>query len=280
MTGQSQYLVFFTLREPPFSKEIADSDLWLPTSRQVVCDDLIEAVSEHSSVLLTGDPGVSKTCLLRALRHRLPESGCRLTYCHNATLGRRDFYRHLCLALGLSPSATAASVFWAVSSHVEDLGRERVHPVFLLDEAHLLHQDTLDHLHILLNYEWDRRPLLSLVLVGLPELEHRLASRRNRSLYSRLHRRLRVAPSGPPDTGEYIQSRMRKAGVEREVFTSDAIAMIHEASLGSLREIDRIATGALRFAARRKKKLVERDIVAHVIEQDSPGHADDEGARP
>jgi hypothetical protein len=36
----------------------------------------------------------------------------------------------------------------------------------VLDEAHLLHQDTLDHLHILLNYEWDSKPLLSLLLVG------------------------------------------------------------------------------------------------------------------
>ncbi|WP_239470933.1 hypothetical protein [Archangium violaceum] len=38
------------------------------------------------------------------LRHRLPHSGFRLTYCHNATLGRRDFYRQLCLALGLKPA--------------------------------------------------------------------------------------------------------------------------------------------------------------------------------
>src|SRR2546423_1890747 len=35
-------------------------------------------------------------------------------------------------------SATAAGVFYAVSRHIEDLGKERAHPVFLLDEAHLL----------------------------------------------------------------------------------------------------------------------------------------------
>jgi type II secretory pathway predicted ATPase ExeA len=39
----------------------------------------------------------------------------------------------------------------ALSRHVEDSAAERVHPVFLVDESHLLHQDTLDHLHILLN---------------------------------------------------------------------------------------------------------------------------------
>jgi general secretion pathway protein A len=278
MTTTPHYLAFYGLREAPFAKDIGDDDLWLPASRQSVCDEMIEAVSEHASVLLTGDPGVGKTCLLRAVRKRIPQAGCRLTYCHNATLGRRDFYRQLCFALNLAPSATAASVFWAVTNHVEDLGREKVHPVFLLDEAHLLHQDTLDHLHILLNYDWDRRPLLSLVLIGLPELEHRLASRRNRSLYSRLHRRLRVVPNGPGDTAEYLAERMRRAGCEREVFTSDAVAMIHEASLGSLREIDRIASGCLRFGARRKKKLVEREIVAHVVEHDSPGSGDEQGA--
>jgi type II secretory pathway predicted ATPase ExeA len=42
-------------------------------------------------------------------------------------------------------------VFHDVSTHVQELGKERVHPVFLIDEAHLLHQDVLDHLHILLN---------------------------------------------------------------------------------------------------------------------------------
>ena len=73
---------------------------------------------------------------------------------------------------------TAAAVFYAVSSHVEDLAKDSVHPVFLLDEAHLLHQDTLNHLHILLNYQWDSRALLSLVLVGLPELANRLAMQR------------------------------------------------------------------------------------------------------
>jgi hypothetical protein len=82
------------------------------------------------------------TCGLRAFRKRLPNS-FRLTYCHNVNLGRRDFYRQLCGALGVAPSATTAAVFRAVSSHVSELGNDRVHPVFLFDEAHLLNQDTL-----------------------------------------------------------------------------------------------------------------------------------------
>src|SRR3972149_3697304 len=190
MTGS--YFGPFGLKEPPFTKEIADTDLWLPTSKAAVVDELCEALSERASVLLTGDPGVGKTCVLRALRKRLPEAGYRLTYCPNATPGRRDFYRQLCLALGLDPKASAAGVFYAVSTHIQDLGGESGHPVFLLDEAHLLHPEMLGHLHILLNYQWDSKALLSLILVGLPELSAQLKMRRFRSLHSRLHWRLHI----------------------------------------------------------------------------------------
>jgi general secretion pathway protein A len=225
-------------------------------------------------VLLVGEPGVGKTCVLRALRHRLPEDGYRLTYCHNATLGRRDFYRQLCLALGLAPKSNAAAVFYAVSSNVEELGRERIHPVFLLDESQLLHQDVLDHLHILLNYQWDSKCLLSLLLVGLPELWDRLELHRNRSLWSRVHARLAIGLPVPEDTVEYIQYRMQLCGAENPLFDSDAMAMLHEASLGTLRNIDRIATLALKSAARKKLKRVDRAIVQSVVESQRPAYLD------
>ena len=265
------YLGYFGLAQHPFSKEILDADLWLPSSKAMLVDELCEALQGRGSVVLVGEPGVGKTCVLRALKHRLPSTGFRLTYCHNATLGRRDFYRQLCLALSLKPSATAAAVFYAVTTHVEELGHERQHPVFLLDEAHLLHQDVLDHLHILLNYQWDSRALLSLILVGLPELEDRLARRHNRSLYSRLHTRLRIDPLTPEDTAEYLRTRLARAGCERELFSTDAIAMLHEAASGALRDIDRIATVALREAARKKRKLVERDVLARALDTEAGG---------
>ncbi|ATB51297.1 ExeA family protein [Corallococcus macrosporus] len=260
------YLGHFGLTFAPFSKEVSDADLWLPTSKAALVEELGEALRNRASVVLTGEPGVGKTCVLRALRHRLPAQGFRLTYCHNATLGRRDFYRQLCLALGLKPSATAAAVFYSVTTHVEQLGAEKLHPVFLLDEAHLLHQDVLDHLHILLNYQWDSRALLSLILVGLPELESRMVRRHNRSLYSRLHTRLRIEPLTPEDTAEYLRVRLARAGCDRELFASDALAMLHEAASGALRDVDRLATAALREAARRRKKLVERDVLARVLD--------------
>ncbi len=263
------YLTHFGLAEPPLSKEIPDAELWTPPSKEALVDDLVTAAGEHESILLVGEPGVGKTCVLRALRHRLPEARFRLTYCHNATLGRRDFYRQLCVALNLAPSATAAALFYAVSSHVQEVGRDNAHPVFVLDEAHLLHQDTLDHLHILLNYEWDSRALLSLVLVGLPELVDRLTLRRNRSLYSRLYHRRRIDPLTVEDTADYLSHRLERVGCTKNLFAADALAMLHEAATGSLRTIDRLATSALAEAAAHKRDRIERDIIRRILALDA-----------
>jgi len=264
--SRSSDLQSFGLRCAPFSKEIDDGELWLPESKAALVADIEEALTERHSVLLLGEPGVGKTCVLRALRHRLPEAGFRLTYCRNATLGRRDFYLYLCHTLGLQTSATAANLFLAVETHVHELRRDKLHPVFLLDEAHLLHPDMLGHLHILLNYEWDSQALLSLVLVGLPELEANLSRRAHRSLLTRIHHRFLIAPASVADTAEYVRFRLHAAGCERALFPDDALAALHEVSLGTLREIDRLATAALREAARRQKKLVEREVVTRVAE--------------
>ena len=264
MISPSDILAAFGLRAAPFSKEIDDADLWLPESKAALVVDIEEALAERQSVLLLGEPGVGKTCVLRALRHRLPQAGFRLTYCRNASLGRRDFYRLLCHALGLQPSSTAANLFLAVEAHVHELRRDRVHPVFLLDEAHLLHPDMLAHLHILLNYEWDAKALLSLLLIGLPELEGNLHRRAHRSLLTRIHHRFLIPPASLEDTAEYVRYRLVRAGIDRALFPDDALATLHELSQGALREIDRLATAALREAVRRKKKLVDRDVVTRV----------------
>ena len=260
---KSSYLTHFGLAAPPFTKELEDTELWLPPSKQQIVDQLVEALEAREQVVLIGEPGAGKTCVLRALRQRVRAPSFRLTYCHNVTLGRRDFYRQLCLALGLAPSATAAAVFFAVSTHVQSLVEHRSYPVFVLDEAHLLHQDVLEHLHILLNYEWDAKALLSLVLVGLPELEDRLALRKNRSLYSRIHHRLRIDLWPEHDTAAYLEARLAKVGGGgRTLFSPEALTSLHEMAAGSLREIDRVATGSLKIAAGKRARVVEAKHLA------------------
>jgi hypothetical protein len=121
----------------------------------------------------------------------------RLTYCRNATLGRRAFYRYLCHALGLQASSTAASLSLPA------------HP---------------------------RPP-------PLPDP----AGHRGR------HRRVSLLPPPP--------LRRRPRAVLPRVRRRSPRARLRLAPW-----VDRLAAAALRDAARRKRKLVDRDIVVHVAE--------------
>lgn len=256
----------FNFTRAPFAKDAPAADLFLDEARSHTLEVLQSAIEQRSSVLLTAEPGVGKSCLVRRLASQLHPGRFRVHYFHNATLGRRDFYRQLCWGLGLTPSATAAALFRAVSQHIEELAAEnRGHPVFVLDEAHLLQDATVEHLHILLNYEWDSRPLLSLLLVGLPELKDRLRLHQHRALWTRLAERLHLGPFTPEGTAAYVRHRLAKAGCEREVFASDALALLHEASQGYTRDIDRIASLCLERAAHTNERLVDRSLVRDLL---------------
>jgi general secretion pathway protein A len=170
--------------------------------------------------------------------------------------------------MSFESKATAAGVFYAISSHVEELGRERVHPAFLLDESYLPRQEVLDHLHVLSNYHWDAKSLLLLVLVGLPDLWDRLKIARNRSLWSRTHCHICIEDASDGDTVEYIYHRLEQAGAAPTIFTSDAFTVIHEATSGRLRDVDRLATLALKSAARQKLEAVDRDVVVRGLLED------------
>ena len=265
---KADWFAHFNMSASPFAKDIADADLWVPSSKKDHVDRMVQAVRAREHVVLTGEPGLGKTCLLRALRKRLPDKRYRLTYMHNASLGQRDFYRLLCTGLGLAPAATPASLFNSVRRHIEELENDRIHPIFIIDEAQLLKDDVLGHLHVLGNFDWDRKQMLSMVLVGLPELRHRLDSPKHRSLYSRLDCRIHLAHPTAEDTTEYVRYRLSRVGGAEHLLASDTLTLLHDAAQGQLRDVGRLATAALQLAVRKKVSIVDRAVFEDVLGRD------------
>ncbi|MCP4448912.1 MAG: hypothetical protein GY811_26805, partial [Myxococcales bacterium] len=52
------------------------------------------------------------------------------------------------------------------------------------------------------------------------------------------------------------------------IFSSEALAVLHEATDGQLRDIDRLATACLRSASRRKIKVIDRELLQVAIDAD------------
>jgi len=154
------------------------------------------------------------------------QAGFRLTYATKRhTLGRGVSFSTDSLCPRAGPDAQrqrGGRLLLGGRATSTELGGERVHPVFLLDEGAPASPGHLDHLHILLNYTGIEALPLSHPCRHLPELDDRLASRRNRSLYSRLGRRT-PHPAGTSPLAEghhpstHLRLRLGRAGCEREV---------------------------------------------------------------
>ena len=82
---------------------------------------------------------------------------------------------------------------------------------------------------------------------------------------TRIHFRCAIDDATAADTTEYIAYRLKLAGATKSVFAADAIEQMHEYATGSLRDVDRVAQFAMRDAARRKKKTVDREAVERVL---------------
>lgn len=257
----------FNLRRAPFGKDVPVDALWIDEDRRDAVDRLIAAVTRRESVLVKGEPGVGKNCVLRAMREALSPVHFRPVYVANVTLGRRDFYRQVSHALGIEPKGTPAALFEAIQRDVETLHREhRVHPVLVLDEAQLMPDSTLGHLHVMMNFVWDSEPLLSVVLVGLPELHDRLRLGIHRSLLTRLTTCIEVPPARPEQTAAYVRKRLTDAGAIGELFAPDALVVLHESTGGMLRSVDVLAEAALRLAAQKDARIVDRALVRKALQ--------------
>ena len=256
----------FGLSRRPFDKEIPTELMWMDGGRQQALDRLVQTITHRQHALVLGEPGVGKSCVLRALKQELSPSRFRLDYVAHVTLGRRDFYRQICYALGIEPKATAAAMFEAIQRDCANATHEhRLHAVLVLDEAHLMPDTTLAHLHVLANFAWDSRGWLSLVLVGLPELHDRLRLGIHRALLTRIHAKVELSPGSPELSAGYVRKRMADAGARTEVFTGDALAMLHELTGGVLRSIDVLAEASLRLAALEDRPLIDRSVVQRAL---------------
>lgn len=256
----------FDLVLPPFDKELESELMWLEGGRQSGIDRLVETVVHHQHALVTGESGAGKTCVMRALRDALSPNDFRLVYLAHVTLGSRDFFRQLCYALNIEPKATPAAMFEGIQREcIAHSADQRMHSVVVFDELHLMPESTLRHLHLLTNFEWDQKPLLSMVFVGLPELHNRLKLGIHRSLLTRIHTHVELSPTSPELTCAYVRKRLADAGAKNEIFTNDGLAQLHEFCGGLLRSIDVLALAAMRLAAREDTALIDRDIVRRAL---------------
>jgi type II secretory pathway predicted ATPase ExeA len=136
------------------------------------------------------------------------------------------------------------------------LDDERKH-LLVLDEAHIMPDETLEDVRLLSIADFDRKSPFGLVLAGHPSLDDRLAEPTHHALDQRITTLARLAPLSLDETREYVRLRLDGAGARGQpIFDDDSIGALFDAASGVPRRLNRVASAAMIVAASRKKHVV------------------------
>ncbi len=260
------YESFYGLQERPFSKTPDPRFLFLSRTHREALARLLYAVEERDLVLLTGEIGCGKTTLSRALMDELDER-FRVMLFINPRLTPMEFLRALAIRLGIAePARFKTDLLEEIGAELYRCYEDDICPVLIMDEAQLVpHKETFDEIRLLTNFQLDDRNLLSVVLMGQPELRKRLAHRAYEPLRQRVGMQYDLLPLGEEEVAEYLAHRLMVVGGDPDLFLPEAVVRIHLYSEGIPRKINHVASLSLLEGFGREATRIDADILDAII---------------
>jgi type II secretory pathway predicted ATPase ExeA len=256
------YKAFYGLEEKPFSKTPDPRFLYMSPGHREALARLEYAVEESELALLTGEIGCGKTTLSRALMDRMGER-YHFLFVFNPRLTADELLRVIAAGLEVeNPSEKKDELLRDITNALYRLHGEGRVPVVVIDEAQMIPgRELFDEIRLLTNFQLDDRNLLSVIIMGQPELRGMLASPVYEPFRQRISLNFHLAPLGLEETLEYLDFRVTAAGGEPGLFSPDAVQRIFELSGGVPRRINAVATNALLIGFGRDASWIDSAVV-------------------
>jgi len=267
------YEEYFSLNERPFSLTPDPDFLFLSGSHQRALDHLLFGLeSGEGFIVVTGDIGVGKTTVCRALLRRLPERFATALVV-NTLLTEKELLRTVLDDFGTPvPDGTRKDLLDALNRFLLAEAEAGRRPVLIIDEAQNLAPPLLEQVRLLSNLETEKRKLLQIVLFGQKELQEKLRLPQLRQFDQRITVRATILPLDLRETSRYIQHRMSVAGAAGSTFLSPAAErLLHRRSRGVPRRINQLCDRALLAACVRNAARVEPEDVVRAAASLSDG---------
>jgi type II secretory pathway predicted ATPase ExeA len=256
------YKSFYGLSEKPFSKTPDPRFLFLSQGHKEALARLEYAVEESEIALLTGEIGCGKTTLSRALMDRVGER-YHFLFVFNPRLSADELLRVIAQGLAVeNPSTKKDELLGEITGALYRLhGQGRI-PVVVIDEAQMIpDRELFDEIRLLTNFQLDDKNLMSVIVMGQPELRSMLASPVYEPFRQRISLSYHLAPLGLEETLEYLDFRLMAAGGDAGLFSPDAVQRIYELSGGVPRRINAVATNALLIGYGKDAAWIDAAIV-------------------
>lgn len=269
------YQAFYRYRERPFNVT-PDARFFFPSAKhREALDSLYYAVSQRLGfVVITGEIGAGKTTVCRALLKRLPATTKVAVITNTLVTGR-----HL---LGTILDEFELPVKdreprWKLVGRLNDflikaLSQDE-NVVLVIDEAQNLTPSVLEEVRLLSNLETEQAKLLQIILMGQPELRHKLDLPKLAQLKQRVLVAYHLQPLDLTETKAYVQHRQTLAGASASAFTPEAVEIIYGYSRGIPRLINLVCERALLAGYAEQIKPIDGRLMQEVVSELLSDHA-------
>lgn len=260
------FLQHFKLSEDPFGATPDPRFLFHSTSHREALASLYTGFyANRGFTVMIAEPGMGKTTLLFDFLDHIRDRATTV-FLFDTSCEPQDLLSQIVQDLGIRPAETVAERRRQLNEFLakEALADRRV--VVVIDEAQNLSVGSLEAVRLLTNFETSRAKLIQIVLVGQPQLANKLALPELSQLRQRVSTICRLTPFTATETAAYVRHRLKLSGYAGgELFTSNALQLIAEASHGIPRIINTLCFSSLCICRARGLMLVDESTINEAL---------------
>lgn len=259
------YLEYWEFNKFPF-ENVPDPDFfYLSKSHEEALTRLIYAAEmRKGGAMLSGEIGCGKTTLSKVYIKELSEDNYDIGLIINPKLESKEFLQEILYQFDINDVPdTKVKCLRALNDKMLDNMKANKETILIVDEAQLLDKSTFEEIRLLLNFQLNNRFLLTIILLGQPELKHKVKN--IEQLDQRIAIKYHLTPFNLEETFQYIIFRQKKAGKEDNVFSSEAMEKIYEHSDGVPRKINNLCDLSLLIGFSTNEKAIDSNIVENII---------------
>jgi general secretion pathway protein A len=215
--------------------------------------------------LLSGDIGCGKTTLSKVLLQRISEERVDFGIISNPCVEPKEFLQDVLYKLNITPVPDSkVEILRLLNQKLTENIEKDMDTLLVVDEAQILTMATLEEIRLLLNFQLSNQFLITIFLLGQPELVAKI--KKIKQLDQRIAIRYLLRPFTLEETESYILFREKKAGHKGGgLFSGEAIEILYTYSNGLPRIINNLCDMALLIACGKQRKMVTSDIIRDII---------------
>ncbi len=273
------YRAFYQFQKPINHKSIAVKDLFISSGFQEARARLDYMKDKGGILMVSGQPGVGKTTLLRAFAESLDNKSYKTAYAPLATVSVLDFYRQLAHLLAGHAPYKKDVLFRTIQETIYQLAiHKKTIPIIIFDDSHFMKNENFFELQLISNFNFDSLSPALFVLIAQPHLLERLRRPAFEAFYQRISIKINLQPLTREETTLFIeqvitnasgptsqqQGQLGQLGAHKELFTPQAIELIHKRSGGIPRLITTIMEQALLYGAAKNLPTIDENVICQI----------------